>query len=84
MKAEVQFKVSDEDTGSDDIVGEGKCTLAELCAKGGFDGNFDIKHKDSVAGTVHFITSFGDKDSAKAKTEADQQPEPAATENGDA
>ncbi len=54
----------DEDTGSDDIVGEGTCTLAELCAKGGFDGNLDIKHKDSVAGTVHFVTSFGDKDLA--------------------
>ena len=62
MNAEVRFKVSDEDTGTDDIVGEGTCTLAELCAKDGFDGNFDIKHKDSVAGTVHFISSFVDKD----------------------
>ncbi len=52
----------DEDPGSDDIVGEGTCTLAELSAKGGFDGNFDIKHKNSVSGTVHFITSFVDKD----------------------
>ena len=64
QNAEVHFKVFDEDTGSDDIVGEGTCTLAELCAKGGFDGNLDIKHKDSVAGTVHFVTSFGDKDLA--------------------
>ncbi len=70
LNVEVQFKVSDEDFGSDDVVGEGKCTLADLCANGGQDGNFDILHKGSGAGTVHFTTSFVDFASAKAEVAA--------------
>ncbi len=75
LNVEVQFKVSDEDYGSDDIVGEGKCTLADLCANGGMDGNFDILHKGSGAGTVHFTTSFVDFQAAKAEYAASEEAE---------
>lgn len=75
LNVEVQFKVSDEDYGSDDVVGEGTCTLADLCANGGQDGNFDIKHKGSGAGTVHFTTSFVDFQSAKAEVAASAEAE---------
>jgi len=37
MNVEVHFKVSDEDWGSDDIVGEGTCTLGDLCQENGTD-----------------------------------------------
>ena len=42
MNAEVYFKVSDEDYGEDDVVGEGSCTLADLCQENGTDQFYDI------------------------------------------
>jgi Ca2+-dependent lipid-binding protein len=42
MSAEVHFKILDEDVGSDDIVGEGTCTLADLCNEDGTDEFYDI------------------------------------------
>lgn len=68
----MHFKVSDEDYGADDIVGEGTCSLADLCQEGGSDCSYEIKHNGSGAGTVHFITSWVDFSKAKAEMDSDR------------
>lgn len=62
---EVHFKVSDEDIGSDDVVGEGTCTLADLCKQRGVDSHFNISFKGKSAGTVHFKTVWTDFNAAR-------------------
>ena len=50
LSTEVTFKVSDEDWGSDDVVGAGSCTLGDLASGTGVDQWFDILHEGESAG----------------------------------
>ena len=65
MSLEVHFKVSDEDWGSDDIVGEGTCTLADLC-QDSTDSNYPINFKGEDAGTIRLTSRFVNFHAAKA------------------
>lgn len=60
LSQEVHFKVSEEDIGTDDVVGEGTCTLADLCQGTGVDSHFNIFYNGKSAGTVHFTTVWTD------------------------
>ena len=61
----MHFKVSDEDYGTDDIVGEGTLQLADWCNQASSDGSYEISFKGSGSGTVHFATTYVDFASAR-------------------
>ena len=71
MSQEVHFKVYDEDPGSDDVVGEATCSLADLCKEIGSEQTFEIKYDDKAAGTVKFMTTWFDGNET-AKADEDQ------------
>ena len=45
MNLTVHYKVNDDDIGQDDVVGEGTCTLEELC-NAGQNQQFTISHNE--------------------------------------
>lgn len=55
----------DEDIGSDDVVGEGTCTLGDLCKDGSNEATFEINFKGKSAGTVRFETTWVNFHAAK-------------------
>ena len=65
MSLEVNFRVSDEDFGTDDIVGEATITLGDLCVESGTDQSWPISFKGESAGTVRIASSFVDFHAAK-------------------
>lgn len=65
MSLEVNFRVSDEDFGTDDIVGEATITLADLCNENGTDQSYPINFKGEDAGTVRIASTFVDFHAAK-------------------
>lgn len=71
LGAEVHFKVSDEDYGKDDVVGEGSFSLADWCNEAGTDSSYEIKFNGKGAGTVHFSTTYVDFKAAR-ESEADR------------
>ena len=73
MSLEVNFVVSDEDWGTDDIVGEGTISLADLCKEGGTDQSWPIAFKGEDAGTVRIASTFVDFNAAKRILEDEEQ-----------
>ena len=69
LSLEVKFKVSDEDFGADDVVGEGTCTLADLCVEPGTDASFPISFEGKESGTVRFVTTWVNFHTAKNSEE---------------
>ena len=65
LDMEVHFRVSDEDWGTDDIVGEGTIRLADLCKEGGTDQSWPINYKGEDAGTVRLASTWVDFHAAK-------------------
>ena len=54
----MKLTILDEDTVSNDTVGEVSIKVAGLCIKGGLDDWFSIKYKGKEAGKVHLVTHF--------------------------
>jgi len=50
---DLKIQVYDEDTGSDDIVGESTVKLSAFCIQGGIDDWFQIAYKGKQSGQVH-------------------------------
>ena len=57
MGVEVHYKVLEEDTFSNDIVGEGSCKIGDLC-KNEEALTLEIQFEGAKAGTVTFSTTF--------------------------
>ena len=65
MSLEVFFRVSEEDNFSNDIVGEGTCTLGDLCQENDTDQSYEIQFEGSSAGTIKLATTFVNFHAAK-------------------
>jgi Ca2+-dependent lipid-binding protein len=55
---DLKLTIMDEDTMSNDKVGEVSIKVAGLCIKGGLDDWFTIQYKGKQAGKVHVKSSF--------------------------
>jgi len=66
MSQEVHFKVLEEDNFSNDVVGEGTCTLADLC-QASTDQSYEISFEGKSAGTIRLATTFVNFHDAKAE-----------------
>ena len=58
---DMRIYVFDEDTVSNDKVGEANIKFSALCNSGGIDEWFEIQHKGKSAGKVHLRSKFTPK-----------------------
>jgi Ca2+-dependent lipid-binding protein len=55
---DLKLVVLDEDTTSNDTVGEAGIKISALCNNGGIDEWFEIQHKGKSAGKIHLVSLF--------------------------
>ena len=80
LSATCYFQVLEEDNFSNDVVGDGTCSIQDLCQDNGSDANYPISFEGSSAGTVRLSSTWVNFQAAKQRLQQEEEERKAAEE----